>query len=381
LKKIFTILLNLNTFLGIVFLTTDGFSQHRISFILEAPKAVDGDTSFFLAANANGWKPSDSLYRFKLVNGKWQLSILYTRNEILEYKITRGHWDKAEVSASGSPLPNRKLEVNRDTSVVIRVEAWSDRTPRKHTASMNVKIMQDTFPMQSLKDKRRVTIYLPPDYQKGKKRYPVIYMHDAQNLFDEYTAAFGVEWKVDETLDMLWSKYKKSCIVIGIDNGPKRINEYLAYPNERFKPSLGDEYVEFIVKELKPYVDSVYRTKRESRYTAIAGSSMGALISLYAITTYPEIFGSAALLSGSYWLVPDIEYRMTTTNRNAYAKYYLSAGDKESNTLVKETDRVAKKLQSLTEGQVKLRIIQEGKHQEQYWQQPFADYVYWWLKK
>jgi predicted alpha/beta superfamily hydrolase len=167
-------------------------------------------------------------------------------------------------------------------------------------------------------DPRNVDIWLPPGYYLDpEKRYPVLYMHDGQNLFDTSTAYGGHEWGVDEWIKQL-SKEKKipEMIVVGIWNTPKRFREY--NPQKPFDnltdslqqmliaeyggPPLSDAYLQFIVRELKPIIDSTYQTLPDRQHTAIMGSSMGGLISAYALVEYPEVFSRAGCLS-THWPV------------------------------------------------------------------------------
>jgi len=171
---------------------------------------------------------------------------------------------------------------------------------------------------------RTVDIWLPEGYTPSKK-YAVLYMHDGQMLYDSASTWNHQEWKVDETIQELIKQKKiKDCIVVGIWNaGIRRHAEY--FPQAPYEmltkaqqekmynsyrgngqsifsgiPISSDLYLKFITQELKPFVDSHYSTRPERDYTAICGSSMGGLISLYAICEYPEVFGSAACLS-THW--------------------------------------------------------------------------------
>ena len=164
-------------------------------------------------------------------------------------------------------------------------------------------------------DPRRVVVWLPSTYRPGGPRHAVLYMHDGQNLFDKKTAGYGMEWEIDETLDRLIREKKvRPTIVVGIWNTPKRLREYV--PSRAFAhlprkymeqvrglyggDPLSDGYLKFIVDELKPAIDKRFRVKTDRANTAIMGSSMGALISLYAIDEYPQVFGSAAMVS-THW--------------------------------------------------------------------------------
>ena len=164
-------------------------------------------------------------------------------------------------------------------------------------------------------DPRKVVVWLPHTYRPGGPRHAVLYMHDGQNLFDKATAGYGAEWEIDETLDRLIREKKvRPTIVVGIWNTPKRLREYV--PSKAFAhlppkymeqvrglyggDPLSDGYLKFIVEELKPAIDKRFRVKTDRANTAIMGSSMGALISLYAINEYPKLFGSAGMVS-THW--------------------------------------------------------------------------------
>jgi predicted alpha/beta superfamily hydrolase len=164
---------------------------------------------------------------------------------------------------------------------------------------------------------RHIDVWLPPQYQDiSDDRYPVIYMHDGQNLFDPATSFIGVDWGIAQAMSGLMSEDSPgAAIVVGIWNTPDRFREYLpvkpvleSEKNRRPEPLLGmagsgllaDNYLKFIVEELKTFIDGRYRTRTEKWSTFIMGSSMGALISLYALCEYPEVFGGAACLS-THW--------------------------------------------------------------------------------
>jgi enterochelin esterase-like enzyme len=161
---------------------------------------------------------------------------------------------------------------------------------------------------------RNVTIWLPPGYDTGSGRHPVLYMHDGQNLFDPARANFG-EWGVDEHLvRLIETGQVRAPIVVGVWNTPLRLREYVpadliaALPADVRDslmpmyggPPLSDAYLRFLVEELKPRIDAEYRTLAGRDDTVIAGSSMGGLISLYAMMKHPEVFGGAGCLS-THW--------------------------------------------------------------------------------
>lgn len=167
-------------------------------------------------------------------------------------------------------------------------------------------------------DRRNVDVWLPPGYfstEAPARRYPVIYCQDGQNIFDPATSFIGVDWGIDETMTRLIAgKQIPEAIVVAIWNTPKRLSEYMPQkPFERVKESdlpdmfksarrqpLGDAYLRYMVRELKPAIDARYRTLPGRESTSTLGSSMGGLISLYALCEYPEVFGGAACLSTAW---------------------------------------------------------------------------------
>ncbi|MGI8611327.1 MAG: alpha/beta hydrolase [Sphingomicrobium sp.] len=164
-------------------------------------------------------------------------------------------------------------------------------------------------------DPRKVTVWLPGSYRPGGPKHSVLYMHDGQNLFDPKTGYGGMEWKIDEALGRLIAQNKvRPTIVVAIWNTPKRLREYVPSKAFRHLPPaymervrglygggpLSDGYLNFIVRELKPRIDRSYNVRSDRANTVIMGSSMGALISLYAINEYPQVFGGAGMVS-THW--------------------------------------------------------------------------------
>jgi predicted alpha/beta superfamily hydrolase len=173
---------------------------------------------------------------------------------------------------------------------------------RGPTAQPNVQVLAERLPMPGLDRERTLRLYLPPNYAtRLDRRYPVIYMHDAQNLFDDASAPFGA-WHVGEALDELARSKGFEAIVVGIDHGDdKRVQEMLPFPAAE-----GEAYIGFVVEVVKPFIDSHYRTRPQAAATAIAGASLGAVISQVALHRHPEVFGRAMLLSPAYWIAPPI---------------------------------------------------------------------------
>ncbi|WP_333693856.1 alpha/beta hydrolase [Flavobacterium sp.] len=237
-----------------------------------------------------------------------------------------------------------------------------------------------TFEIEApqLQVSKKIWIYLPKDYDKTSKKYPVIYMHDAQNLFDS-EKAFAGEWKVDETLDSL----KMDVIVIGIEHGnEKRLDELTPFKNEKYGGGNADAYLDFIVSTLKPYVDSKYRTKSKAKNTTIFGSSLGGLVSFYALLKYPKTFGNAGVFSPSFWFSNEI-YEYAKKAKKSKAKIYFLCGDSESEDMVADMQRMTA---IMSENRCDCKhltqevIVKNGRHNEKMWSEQFGKAVLWLLK-
>lgn len=235
--------------------------------------------------------------------------------------------------------------------------------------------MYTTFYITELNIKRRIWVYLPGDYAISDIRYPVLYMQDGQNLFDVKTS-FSGEWGIDEYLDSV----DFAGIVIGIDNGGEtRIHEYNPNDTEAYGKGGGRQYLQYLVTLLKPYVDANFRTLPDAEYTAIAGSSMGGLISFYAGLYYPDIFGAIGVFSPSFWLVPDLEEQIRKSKPRGHQKqrYYFYGGGKEGEDLVVRLEKVNALMKKKFRCKTELRLMEKGTHSESYWRKMFPAFYTW----
>jgi predicted alpha/beta superfamily hydrolase len=168
--------------------------------------------------------------------------------------------------------------------------------------------IHDNFGSRHLDNPRRVSVYLPPGYAEiPDRRYPVLYMHDGQNLFNPEEAFGGVPWAVDETAQaLIMSGEISPMVIVGIHNvGEKRLDEYTPVPAERGRVrgrgGKADNYGRMIIEELKPFIDKEYRTRPEREFTGLGGSSLGGLVSLYLGLKSPDVFSRLAVMSPSVW--------------------------------------------------------------------------------
>lgn len=358
------------------------FGQYTVKIVVNkiALKATD---AIYLAGNFNDWKPSDVNAKLKPFGGG-RLAIVLNNVDTgnFEFKFTRGDWSKVETTAKGEDIANRIVNIKGDTSFEVSVEGWKDDFPDKpipNTASANVHILDSAFFMPQLNRYRRIWIYLPASYQKQKnKSYPVLYMNDGQNLFNEQTAAFHTEWGVDECIDTLGPRLNKEFIVVGIDNGgDKRMTEYNPYDDDKYGKGEGKQYINFLTQTLKPLIDKNYRTIKDANHTIIAGSSMGALISMYALVQAPDVFGGAGIFSPAFKTAPQIYTDVANAKWQTKLQIYLYAGEKESPTLVSEVQKMFNILGQKTNCRVEKVIFPLGQHNEKYWRDEFANFYRW----
>jgi predicted alpha/beta superfamily hydrolase len=335
--------------------------------------------SIFIAGNFNDWNPHNTAYI--LSSGEQNNFSLYTKLPAgsYEYKCTRGNWKKVECREQGYEIENRKFEIYSDTAIEINIEAWKDNFANgagKHTASKHVQIMDTAFFMPQLNRTRRIWIYLPEEYERTKKQYPVLYMQDGQNVFDASTAAAD-EWAVDECLDSLIASGKPPCIVVGIDNGPKRLNEYNPFAFQDFGEGEGDPYLNFISQTLKPFIDKKYRTLPSKENTIIAGSSMGALISYYAMIKLPQVFGKAGIFSPAFWTAPDIKHLTDSLASKINGKFFFYIGEKEGDSFVKDMQDIQESLGEKSAAMIYSVVDEDGIHNEAAWRKWFPEFYCW----
>jgi len=359
------------------------FGQIKVTFITDKIATLKtSNQSLFLAGDFNNWNAADTAWKMHLDGaGRYQLTRTIQKGNY-SFKITKGSWDGVECDESGKDIANRDITIEDDTIIVMNVKGWKDDhpvEPKKHTASANVHIISENFDIPQLGRQRRIWIYLPADYATSRKKYPVIYMHDGQNLFDEYTSGYG-EWGIDEIMDKLPATDES--IIVGIDHGGDyRITEYDPY-DSKYGKGRGDDYVDFLVSTLKPYIDKNYRTKKDVKHTTIAGSSMGGLISIYAILKFPNVFGNAGVFSPAFWIAPDIYQFAQQKSLPANARIYFVCGDIEDKTMVSDMKKMVDILQAkgIDEANVPTVIMQGEKHNEKQLNKDFPAFYSWLIR-
>ena len=358
-----------------------GILPAQVTFRLKTPENTPRGSSFYMAGSIINWVPNDVNFQFQEnQSGDLTLTIDSVTNSF-EYKICRGTWNDVEVDSTGMDITNREYADSLGNNIQIRVEAWRDQIPAKKivsTASENVYFLPTSIEIPQLKRRRTIKVYFPPNYSSSQG-FPVIYMFDGQNLFDNSTA-FSGEWHVDETLDSLYRTRAFSCIVVAIYHGDtERLNELTPWPNEMKEGGDGEKFAKFIVKDLKPYIDSHYRTWPDRDNTMIMGSSLGGLMSLYMALEYPEVFGKAGILSPSLWWSEEAFKQIDKFKKKRFQQFYISVGEQEGNKTVRNVEKVNKLLKEkgYSENELFVNINPEGKHSETFWSSEFEKAVKW----
>ncbi|MDY0294396.1 MAG: alpha/beta hydrolase-fold protein [Acholeplasmataceae bacterium] len=257
---------------------------------------------------------------------------------------------------------------------------------------MNLKKV--TLPIPTDQKERTLRILLPDDYETSEKRYPVLYMHDGQNLFEDHTSFSGASWQIKETLDELMIK---DIIVIGIDNSDLRLFEYSPWPcvDEVKKMTkikvggLGDIYATWVTTFVKPFIDSHYRTLDDFKNTYVAGSSMGAYISVYMASKYPDIYQTVGSFSLASWFNEDMFLSYVDESHvNGDQKFFISVGSHESHEKKSSMNELyIKNSQNLKQALIKKGIheicyIETGdRHHELAWRKMFKEFIRFALKK
>ncbi len=340
----------------------------KITFIVETPAPLPEGDQVYIAGNTESlgnWAP-DAVPLSRTSVTTWQFQGYFPRGARLEYKFTRGTWNREAVNPDCSVPGNLQLKVKSEHSTTLTIEKWKDFCAQAHGGITGTVKYHKDFPSAYLDYTRDIVVWLPPGYEDEDMSYPVLYMHDGQNLFDPATSAFGYDWQVDETATRLIGEGKmKRVIIVGIYSSPVRTIEYS--PVHR-----GEDYARFLIEELKPFVDSHYRTLKDADNTAVMGSSMGGIISFHLAWEYPQVFRMAGCLSPAF-LVDGNEIlkrvkRYSGPKKNI--RIYMDNGTEDLDRKLKRGFRKMEKLlkkQGFTAEDLMVFTDEGATHNEQAW--------------
>lgn len=319
---------------------TEDHVRIRIELTLpDSDNIVESAEDFYLSGNVKElgeWRPN-GLKLNRSDKNVYVAEFSVPAGNRVQYKATRGSWQSVEKDSSGRDIPNRDFlaiasENDVPQTISIVVQRWGAPEPFKSTVTGTLKL-HERITSQYLSRSRHVSVWLPPGYEESGMRYPVLYLQDGQNLFDESTAAFGTEWRVDETAtDLIEKREIQPVIVVGIWNTADRMDEYTLTKDERFGGGgRGLEYIRFIVEELKPLIDRTYRTRTDRESTSIGGSSLGGLIAMHACLEQPDVFGHCLAFSPSLGWDQESLLKSLQSEKKwpANVKLWLSMGTRE----------------------------------------------------
>lgn len=264
------------------------------TFRVSVPANTPAGSTVYIAGSFQGWNPGHPSYALApQPDGRWAITLSLPSGTPIQFKFTRGTWGMVEKGANGEEIANRQLTPSGDQAFDFTVASWAD------VGTVTGRL--DTLTHGPFLSGRRCWVWLPPGYESSSARYPVLYMHDGQNLFDA-SRSFAGEWHIDETCTALIAAGEiEPLIVVGIENSADRCWEYTPWAGGPCTGGGGDAYLQAIRDHLIPEVDRRYRTRTGPDHTMMAGSSLGGLITHYAGHTYPETWGRIAAFSSSLW--------------------------------------------------------------------------------
>lgn len=337
----------------------------------------------FLTGNFNGWATHDERFKMmKVKEGHYEFTFSNVPPSVegFEYKYVKGGWDAEELAPDGYPRANRRMNVPRG-KVRDVVPKW-----KRHSGTYDpkyypdIQILSHRFNVPQLRRRRRISVLLPWNYQTSTKKYPVLYLQDGQNLF-ENDAPFGT-WGLDKQLASLAQLGSGNFILVAIDHGGRdRIREFLPYDSQKWGEALGMDYARFLAETLKPYIDSRFRTLPDREHTGIGGSSMGGLISIYAGLLFPEVYSKFMIFSPSLWTSPKLYFEPVRFSPFAETKIYLYAGGKEGAGVLTNVRKLKAAMEAQHYDPLRLKIEissdPQGRHTESRWGEEFPKAIDW----
>jgi predicted alpha/beta superfamily hydrolase len=361
----------------------------QVTFLVTVPGNTPAGSKVHIAGDFQDWDPGSASHELtRQDDGRYAITLELARGTNLAFKFTRGSWETVEKGADGEEIANRTLAVEASGTQEFTVVRWADGTPPPSTITGDV----ETTTMPGFLGGRRIWVYLPPGYATDTTaRYPVLYMFDGQNVFDAATS-FAGEWQVDEALETLIpDEDVRPIIVVAVDNGgAQRIPEYTPWPDAELGGGQGGAHLQAIVGTLIPYIDQTYRTLAAPDGRALAGSSLGGLMSLYAAYEHDQVFGQIAALSPSLWWDDQhmLRHAQAAGARPAVRVYMDMGTLEEGNTVDEDQNGIDDSIDQLRAMQAELveqgfvldtdlKVVEaaDARHSETYWAMRFPGVV------
>ncbi|PKK90182.1 MAG: hypothetical protein CVV64_10660 [Candidatus Wallbacteria bacterium HGW-Wallbacteria-1] len=279
------------------------------------------------------WNHPGTAMRPSRKGNVWTADLVMEKGSHVEFKVTRGSWDTEACLAAGDPMPNFSIQAQKHQRAVCHVSHFKDQTPRP--AHTRTGIFEDLGVVHSkfLGNSREILVYLPPGYHESADHYPVLYLHDGNNMFDASTAFGGNEWHVDEVAQHLIAEgLIRPFIGVAVYNTRQREFEYTHQRDSRSDSGGGARaYARFLAEELKPVIDKQFRTLPNAADNGVMGSSLGGLVSLFIGTCHGDVFGMAGAVSPSIWWGKEsiLEVIGRADTSKLARKFWLCMGDRE----------------------------------------------------
>jgi len=267
----------------------------QVKFIVKYPAQLPATTIFITGNHTllGNWNPG--AIALDRTDDYYAKVLTFPAGTKLEYKFTLGSWEKEAASDNGEIFANFRLTVTGDTILSYTFNNWTHRIRQPVVGHILGQVEYlNNLSGDGLKA-RDVVVWLPPDYNENpQKRYPVLYMHDGQNLFSARTAGYGAEWRLDEIADsLITAGCIRPLIIVGIYNTSDRSQEYGT-------GKMGLRYRDFVISTVKPLIDQRYRTIPDRELTVTGGSSMGGLVSFILLWENPDVFSKAICMSPAF---------------------------------------------------------------------------------
>lgn len=384
----------------------ESLDQGFILVVRDASGLGAADSPIYLASNHTGWNPGLAAMRLTPRSDmRWQIVLSRPVDPVpMEFKFTRGSWDLVEVADDLSDIPNRTLPgldaaaltPGQPPVIELTIRKFADQRPAasRRAAVDPYRPLEVTGSVRRLQvvggggpasaTVRDILVWLPPGYddpESGMRTYPVLYLHDGQNVFEQPPGAPG-EWHADETAARLVEQgLIEPIVIVAVPNaGRARSSEYLPVDALRGIEPAGQSYLDFVISEVIPRVERAFRVRTDPEGRAIGGSSLGAVISIYAATSRPDVFGlllaeSLPLLGGE-----DGEWHKYLRSARSWpGRVFLGMGGKEAGinpAQVPVNDRYLASIRSLENhllsrgvprNRLRLRIDPDARHDEPAW--------------
>lgn len=300
-----------------------------VEFVVRVPEQTPPEWNLYVAGDGpvlGDWS-ADRVQLDRGADGAHRGTLDLPAGSCARFLVTPGRWRAAENDGHGRECLPRALDSATRDSIEISVAGWGRNSLRYHHG----------FPSRFVDLPRTVSVWLPPGYDlEPERRFPVLYLNDGQNLFDPETAFAGNPWWADEIAEReIRARRVHPLILVGIANTADRLQEYgPRQPGPEQEQGRSREYGRFVVEEVKPFIDTTYRTLPGPEHTGIGGSSMGGLIALHLCQWYPGVFGQCAALSPSLWW--DREHFLRTVNEHTEwlerCRLWVDMGTREGET-------------------------------------------------